>query len=57
MRGVQHAELVDNILTDSGAVAFSHRVGEPVLAVAGNRLIRTPEMQTDIAPIAATEEF
>ena len=57
MRGVQHAELVDNILTDSGAVAFSHRVGEPVLAVAGNRLIRTPEMQTDIAPIAATEDF
>lgn len=57
MRGVQHAELVDNILTDSGAVRFSHRVGEPVLAVAGNRLIRTPEMQTDIAPIAATEEF
>lgn len=57
MRGVQHAELVDNILTDSGAVRFSHRVGEPVLAVAGNRLIRTLEMQTDIAPIAATEEF
>lgn len=57
MRGVQHAELVDNILTDSGAVRFSHRVGEPVLAVAGNRLIRTPEMQTDIAPIAATEDF
>jgi len=57
MRGVQHAELVDNILTDSGAVAFSPRVGEPVLAVAGNRLIRTPEMQTDIAPIAATEDF
>lgn len=57
MRGVQHAELVDNILTDSGAVRFSHRVGEPVLAVAGNRLIRTPEMQTDIAPIVATEEF
>ena len=57
MRGVQHAELVDNILTDSGAVTFSHRVGEPVLAVAGNRLIRTPEMQTDIAPIAATEDF
>lgn len=57
MRGVQHAELVDNILTDCGAVRFSHRVGEPVLAVAGNRLIRTPEMQTDIAPIAATEEF
>lgn len=57
MRGVQHAELVDNILTDSGAVRFSHRVGKPVLAVAGNRLIRTPEMQTDIAPIAATEEF
>lgn len=57
MRGVQHAELVDNILTDSGAVRFSHRVGEPVLAVAGNRLIRTPEMQADIAPIAATEDF
>jgi len=57
MRGVQHAELADNILTDSGAVRFSHRVGEPVLAVAGNRLIRTPEMQTDIAPIAATEDF
>lgn len=57
MRGVQHAELVDNILTDSGAVRFSHRVGEPVLAEAGNRLIRTPEMQTDIAPIAATEDF
>lgn len=57
MRGVQRAELVDNILTDSGAVRFSHRVGEPVLVVAGNRLIRTPEMQTDIAPIAATEKF
>lgn len=57
MRGVQHAELVANILTDSGAISFSHRVGEPVLAVAGNRLVRTPEMQTDIAPIAATEEF
>ena len=57
MRGVQHAELVDNTLTDSGAISFSHRVGEPVLAVAGNRLVRTPEMQTDIAPIAATEEF
>lgn len=57
MRGVQHAELVDNTLTDSGAIGFSHRVGEPVLAVAGNRLVRTPEMQTDIAPIAATEEF
>lgn len=57
MRGVQHAELVDNILTDSGAVRFSHRVGEPVLAVAGSRLIRTPEMQTDIAPIVATEDF
>ena len=57
MRGVQHAELVDNTLTDSGAISFSHRVGEPVLAVAGNRLVRTPEMQTDMAPIAATEEF
>lgn len=57
MRGVQHAELVDNTLTDSGAISFSHRVGEPVLAVAGNRLVRTPEMQTDIAPAAATEEF
>lgn len=57
MRGVQHAELVDNTLTDSGAISFSHRVGEPVLAVAGNRLVRTPEMQTDIAPTAATEEF
>ncbi|AYG93946.1 TonB-dependent receptor [Brevundimonas naejangsanensis] len=55
MRGVQHAELVDNTLTDSGAISFSHRVGEPVLAVAGNRLVRTPEMQTDIAPIAARE--
>jgi len=57
MRGVQHAELVDNTLTDSGAISFSHRVGEPVLAVAGNRLVRTPEMQTDIAPTAATEEY
>lgn len=57
MRGVQRAELVDNTLTDSGAISFSHRVGEPVLAVAGNRLVRTPEMQTDIAPTAATEEF
>ncbi|MGN7099488.1 chondroitinase-B domain-containing protein [Brevundimonas diminuta] len=57
MRGVQHAELVDNTLTDSGVISFSHRVGEPVLAVAGNRLVRTPEMQIDIAPIAATEEF
>ncbi|ASD27730.1 polysaccharide lyase 6 family protein [Brevundimonas diminuta] len=57
MRGVQHAELVDNTLTDSGAIGFSHRVGEPVLAVAGNRLVRTPEMQTDIAPTAATEEY
>lgn len=55
MRGVQLAELVNNTLTDSGAVAFSHRVGEPVLAVAGNRFVRTPEMQTDIAPIAARE--
>lgn len=57
MRGVQHAELVDNTLMDSGAISFSHRVGEPVLAVAGNRLVRTPEMQTDIAPTAATEEY
>ncbi|SPU43513.1 Chondroitinase-B precursor [Brevundimonas diminuta] len=57
MRGVQHAELVDNTLMDSGAIGFSHRVGEPVLAVAGNRLVRTPEMQTDIAPTAATEEY
>ena len=57
MRGVQHAELVGNTLTDSGAISFSHRVGEPVLAVAGNRLVRTPEMQTDIAPVAATEDF
>ncbi|MFK0298768.1 chondroitinase-B domain-containing protein [Brevundimonas sp. NPDC090276] len=57
MRGVQHAELRDNTLTDSGAISFSHRVGEPVLAVVGNRLVRTPEMQTDIAPTAATEEF
>lgn len=57
MRGVQHAELVGNTLTDSGAISFSHRVGEPVLAVAGNCLVRTPEMQTDIAPVAATEDF
>jgi len=57
MRGVQHAELVGNTLTDSGAISFSHRVGEPVLAVAGNRLVRTPEMQADIAPVAAPEEF
>lgn len=57
MRGVQHAELVGNTLTDSGAISFSHRVGEPVLAAAGNRLVRTPEMQTDIAPVAATEDF
>lgn len=57
MRGVQHAELVGNTLTDSGAISFSHRVGEPVLAVAGNRLVRTPEMQTDIATVAATEDF
>lgn len=55
MRGVQFAELRDNSLTDSGAIRFTHRTGEPVLIAADNRLVRTPALETDVAPVAAAE--
>lgn len=49
IRGAQFADIGDNGFQDSGAVRFSHQVGEPVLVFDGNRLIRTPELQSDIA--------
>ena len=49
IRGAQFADIRDNEFQDSGAVRFSHQVGEPVLVFDGNRLIRTPELQSDIA--------
>lgn len=49
IQGAQFADIRDNGLQDSGAVSFSHQVGEPVLVFDGNRLTRTPELQSDIA--------
>ena len=49
MRGVQIARLSGNRFTDSGAVRFTHQVGEPVLAAADNLFVRSPGLDSDIA--------
>ena len=49
MRGVQVARVSGNRFTDSGAVRFTHQVGEPVLAAADNLFIRSPGLDSDIA--------
>ena len=49
MRGVQIARLGGNRFTDSGAVRFTHQVGEPVLAAADNLFVRSPGLDSDIA--------
>jgi len=48
MRGVQVADLRGNRFTDSGAVRFTHRVGEPVLTAAENVFVRSPDIESDI---------
>ena len=53
MRGVQHAELRDNRLIDSGAMRFTHEVGDPVLLASGNQFVRTPDLQSDLVPETA----
>lgn len=49
MRGVQIARLGGNRFTDSGAVRFTHQVGEPVLTAADNLFVRSPGLDSDIA--------
>lgn len=56
MRGVKFAEVRGNRLTDSGAIRFSHRVGEPVLVVRDNQLVRTPPLESDVASVAVLPE-
>ncbi|MBX9461237.1 MAG: hypothetical protein KL785_09260 [Brevundimonas sp.] len=48
MRGVQVARLGGNRFADSGAVRFTHSVGEPVLTVADNLFVRSPGLDSDI---------
>ncbi|AKC88161.1 TonB-dependent receptor [Pseudoxanthomonas suwonensis] len=48
LHGVQHAELTGNRFVDSGAVRFSHAVGEPVLVATRNQFVGTPPIQSDL---------
>ncbi|MDY6923065.1 MAG: polysaccharide lyase 6 family protein [Pseudomonadota bacterium] len=47
MRGVQSALLRGNRFTDSGAVRFTHRVGEPALIAGDNLFVRSPGLDSD----------
>lgn len=48
MRGVQVARLSGNRFADSGAVRFTHRVGEPELTAADNLFVRSAGLDSDI---------
>lgn len=54
LHGVQRAELRDNRFVDSGAVRFSHAVGEPVLVAVGNTFAGTPGIEADV-PVEAAQ--
>jgi poly(beta-D-mannuronate) lyase len=54
LHGVQRAELRDNHFVGSGAVRFSHAVGEPVLIAAHNTFAGTPGIEADV-PVEAVE--